>query len=518
MQSGSGGLQDALNQITALSYGEAGCPSCSGVDQLNSVTDAKSQQTSFSYDQLGRLVTATDPLGLATTYSYGATKNPTTKTAPDTTSISYTYDALQRLTQKTYPDATTATYGYDNRGNLTSAANASVSYIYVYDAANRLTSATDSRGFTIDYQYDAAGNRTSMTLQPGTPDEQVIGYTYDNVNRLSGMTSPAGAFSLGYDLLNRRTSLGYPNGVSAGYSYDPNSGWLNGIDYQNLGVGVAYPQFDAVGNRLARSEDGTTTSYGYDATYQLTQAKTGALEENFTYDAVGNRESGPTVKDTPAAAYAHDAANRMTQGRKFDYAYDARGNQTHRYLNATHTDYWQYTWDAENQLTQAQLVTDGVTLRTLNFKYDPFGRRIEKQVVDTLSTTTTRYIHDREDIVLQLVDDGTTSVMSRYVHGPGTDEPLALVKNGQSYYYHADGQGSVLALSDSSNSIIQRYKYDSFGALTAIQDTEFGNAYTYTGREWDREMGLYYYRARYYDPMEGRFISKDPIGFAGGGM
>ena len=89
VQSGSGGLQDALNQITALSYGEAGCPSCSGVDQLNSVTDAKSQQTSFSYDQLGRLVTATDPLGLATTYSYGATKNPTTKTAPDTTSISW---------------------------------------------------------------------------------------------------------------------------------------------------------------------------------------------------------------------------------------------------------------------------------------------------------------------------------------------------------------------------------------------------------------------------------------------
>jgi len=173
----------------------------------------------------------------------------------------------------------------------------------------------------------------------------------------------------------------------------------------------------------------------------------------------------------------------MLQGRKFGYEYDNRGNRTRTYLSADQSKRWEFDWDGENKLTQAKLINGTVTLRTLNFKYDPFGRRIEKQVVDTLSTTTTRYIHDREDIVLQLVDDGTTSVMSRYVHGPGIDEPLALVKNGQSYYYHADGQGSVLALSDSSNSIIQRYKYDSFGALTAIQDTEFGNAYTYTGRE-----------------------------------
>jgi len=74
--------------------------------------------------------------------------------------------------------------------------------------------------------------------------------------------------------------------------------------------------------------------------------------------------------------------------------------------------------------------------------------------------------------------------------------------------------GSVVAITDAGNNVVQSYDYDSFGM--AQPSTVFANCYTYTGREWDKETGLYYYRARYYDPMEGRFISKDPIGFRGG--
>lgn len=510
-------IQDALSHLTAFSYGEAGCPSCSGVDELNSVTDAKGQQTTYSYDQIGRLLTETDPLGQTVTYGYGATRNPTSITAADATSVSYTYDALQRLTQKTYPDASTATYGYDARGNLVSAANAAVSYTLGYDAANRLTSVTDSRGYQIAYQYDAAGNRTSMTLQPGTPQEQTFTYGYDAGNRPTSIASPAGTFGFGYDVLNRRTSLSYPNGVNAGYSYQPDAGWLAGIDYPELTLAIAYPQYDKVGNRTARSEDGTTTDYAYDATYQLTQAKTGVLEENFTYDAVGNRESGPTVKDTPAASYDHDAANRMTHGRKYDYAYDARGNQTDRFLNAAHSKYWHFTWDAENHLTGAELINGTTTLRTLSFKYGPFGRRVEKQVSQVGATVTTRYVYDREDIVLQIEDDGTTTTTTTYVHGPGIDEPLAQVVGGQSYYYHADGLGSIVAISDSAQNLVARYSYDAFGMVSSTAP-EFVNSYAYTGREWDREIGLYYYRARYFDPMEGRFVGTDPLHFFGGGV
>jgi len=105
--------------------------------------------------------------------------------------------------------------------------------------------------------------------------------------------------------------------------------------------------------------------------------------------------------------------------------------------------------------------------------------------------------------------------MKKYVHGPGLDEPLAVDKGGVLYYYHADGLGSVVALTSSTEATVEGYTYETFGKFQ-----RFGNAvmntYGFTGREYDAETGLYYYRARYYDPDTGRFISKDPIGFAGG--
>ncbi|MBI1911044.1 MAG: RHS repeat-associated core domain-containing protein [Deltaproteobacteria bacterium] len=117
--------------------------------------------------------------------------------------------------------------------------------------------------------------------------------------------------------------------------------------------------------------------------------------------------------------------------------------------------------------------------------------------------------------VLDKTQNGTTTTTTTsYVHGPGIDEPLSLSRDGQTYYYHADGLGSITSITDANQAAVNRYAYDSFGALKKSETIR--NAYTYTGREYDIETGLYFYRARYYDPEAGRFVSKDPIGFAGG--
>jgi len=161
---------------------------------------------------------------------------------------------------------------------------------------------------------------------------------------------------------------------------------------------------------------------------------------------------------------------------------------------------------------------------TLTFTYDPFNRRIEKECVTTnrrrTTTTTTQYVYDGEDIVLQketvAYDSGRAfTTKTSFIHGPGIDEPLAMIEGRDTYYYHADGLGSIVAMTDDSLNIVQHYSYDSFGTPT-LSDPDFIQPYTYTGREWDDETGLYFYRARYYNPSAGRFISKDPIGFNGG--
>ena len=157
----------------------------------------------------------------------------------------------------------------------------------------------------------------------------------------------------------------------------------------------------------------------------------------------------------------------------------------------------------------------------MTFKYDPLGRRIEKQIVNSFNgdtiTKTVNYIYDAEDIVLQIEevthDSTTTTTETRFIHGPGIDEPLAFARDGQSYFYHADGLGSIVAITDSTQAIAQKYSYESFGLPTP--QTTLQQPYLFTSREWDAEIGLYFYRARYYDPMEGRFISEDPIGIVG---
>ncbi len=203
----------------------------------------------------------------------------------------------------------------------------------------------------------------------------------------------------------------------------------------------------------------------------------------------------------------------MTQGRNPGYEYDDLGNQTRRVMDDG-TE-WRYAWTGENQLIEAELFDGGAPLRTVTFKYDPFGRRIEKKSIEGGVTTTHSYVYDGEDILFETVSDGTTTTTTHYVHGPGIDEPLALVRSGQNYFYHADGLGSIVALSDSTGTIVQRYSYEAFGTLTASNPT-FENPYTYAGREYDKEIGLLHERNRYADLMEGRYISKDPIGFAGG--
>ncbi len=231
----------------------------------------------------------------------------------------------------------------------------------------------------------------------------------------------------------------------------------------------------------------------------------GVLEdEAYSYDGVGNR-----LTDIQQRSYTYNSANELLNygqvAAGFSLRYDANGNLTQKVNNAT-GETTTYTYDSENRLVQliapnAQLVT---------YKYDPFGRRIEKSVNGTI----TRYVYDREDILFEL--DASSNIITEFVHGPGIDEPIAMIRNNQTYYYHADGLGSVIAITDSYGRVVQRYEYDSFGNITYQQDPNFKQPYTYTGREYDEESGLYYYRARYYDAKVGRFITQDPIGFAGG--
>jgi RHS repeat-associated protein len=144
-----------------------------------------------------------------------------------------------------------------------------------------------------------------------------------------------------------------------------------------------------------------------------------------------------------------------------------------------------------------------------SFSYDPFGRRILR----TAQNKTRVFAYDGDNIVEELKETGSPAI--RYTQGLGIDEPLATTASGVTTYYHADGLGSITSLSNASGTVVNSYEYDSFGRLTSRNET-VSNTIGYTAREDDGQTGLYYYRARYYDPASGRFLTEDPIGFAEG--
>lgn len=220
--------------------------------------------------------------------------------------------------------------------------------------------------------------------------------------------------------------------------------------------------------------------------------------ESYTYDPVGNRLSSLGV-----SPYSYNASNQLTSTPSTTYTYDSNGNTL---TSVTGSNTTQYFWDFENRLKSVTLPGSG---GTVTFKYDPFGRRIYK----SSSSGTSIYAYDSDNLIEETNSSG--AVVARYEPTQNTDEPLAMLRSGATSYFHADGLGSITSLSSSAGSIANTYTYDSFGKLTASTGS-LVNPFRYTARESDTETGLYYYRARYYDPQGGRFLSEDPITFRGG--
>ncbi|MGA1870687.1 MAG: RHS repeat-associated core domain-containing protein [bacterium] len=486
---------DPQNGETAVGYDEKG--------NLISLTNAKGYTTYFSYDSIDRNLSITNPSNEQELYSYDNVGNLIKKTLYNGDEIIYEYDSLDRLMRKTFSNGEITTYNHDLIGNITTITNPYSHLSFDYDNNNRLITAyTGATVYqpdtTISYTYDANGNRISMT----DPLGDAINYSYDTRNSLSTLTTSTNqVYSFAYDEKNQRTAKTLPNDLTSLYSYNLN-GNLTALNH-NLDIttisNFSY-LYDALQNRTKLSDLHGDHDYAYDQLYQLLQATHPQIStETFTYDPIGNR-----LSSSSSSEWSYDVGNRLLDDGLFTYHY-INGCLTQK-INKSNDEVTTYTYNTENQLT-------GITTpsSTIFYYYDGLGRRICKEV----NGVKTSYIYDSEDVLYTL--DSTFTMGNYYTHGPGIDEPLQVRIGGTTYYYLSDGLGSITQIADSLGNIQQEYTYDSFGNIVN-QAGILNNPYTYTGREFDSESGLYYYRARYYDPEIGRFLTQDPLGFAGGDM
>lgn len=471
--------------------------------QLTSFTDTNGLTTNFSYDPLGRLTIRADTLGRQRIYGWDRADRLISLRNERGQTITNTYDASGRLTARTGPSGSES-FGYDLAGRMLFAQDADSRFELTYDNEGRiLTQRTVDLGsqtaVTLTSSYDAAGRRVGMSDSSGGS----IVWSYDAAGELIGVTTPGGG-QIGLSSMGGRPStLTCPSGVVQRYSYGPHIGPSN--IHVETGAGATIEDLSYVrsasGRVSSRTDSSGTYNFSYDAAGRLLLAGTAALPESYTYDGANRRLSSHR-----SASHTYDLGSRLIADATYTYVHDMTRNRTSR-RQTLGGQTLTYSYDAQNQLTA--ITGPGVNVA---YRYDALGRVIEKRVG---GTPVRRYIWDGANVVMTFT--GANVLEARYVHGLDLDRPLALEAGGQTYCFHADELGSVFALTNAAGTAVNRYAYDAYGNMTTRVEG-VPNLFTFVGREWDPDAGLYQMRTRFYDPNTGTFLQADSFGFLGGNV
>ncbi len=442
-----------------------------GLEQT--VKDAKGNLTTLVYDGLDRLSetefpsktsTGSSDTGDVEQYTYDYDDDRLTLVTRDSETIQYVPDHLNRVIEKIAPGEQSVYYGYNLLGERLFAnfnSNTGEGVSDVYDGFGDLTSeSVNMSGVAraMSYQYDADGDRTTVRY----PDGAYVTYTYDGLNRL-------------YQVLETGTT------VLAVYSYSA-AGLLDQIT-RGSGVATTTLGYDGIerlsslSHTIATAADNVSFSYQYNPDDQIVS------------DSISNSAYYPLM-DTAVSSYSANGLNQYSAVAGTQYGYDGRGNLTSA-GSAT------YSYDVENRL-----LTSGSTSLT----YDPLGR--------LYSTPTTTFIYDGDRIVEEF---NGSDIAQRYVYeGSDGDDPIVwyegsgTVAASDRHYLLADEEGSVITVTDSNGNELAVNQYDSYGLGGSLNESRF----QFTGQAYVPAVGLYYYKARMYNPTLGRFMQTDPIGYA----
>jgi RHS repeat-associated protein len=559
-------VTDALGHVTQYAYDPD--------NNRTTFTNAKAKATSYAYDDLNRLSTVTDPLGFATLYTYDSVGNVTAVKDAKGKTNQFAYDALNRLITISYADGNSVAYSYDLDGNRTTMVDSHGTTAYAHDDLDRLTSVSFPGGGTVAYGHDAVGNRSALTYADGKVVNyaydagnrlisvtdwlgRLTGYSYDAASNLLSIAYPSspeilpfspagippvitlsskrevsldqadGVLAKGihprspklppHDLARTPPRIAHPNQQSIIYTYDA-ANRLTSVENLTQGAvpGLITYTLDAAGNRIQENVNGTATAFGYDPLSELISVRAAsgptmqpyntigapvagpspAAITSFAYDAVGNRLSEASPAGT--VTYSYDAADRMLSAGSATFSYDNNGNQTTKTSGRLT---WAYSYDAANRLIKAL----GYGMNS-TFGYDGDGNRISQ----TNGAGAYNYTNDVGTALPVVLNEQGPDGNITYAYGLGLIEEYSPSFN---YFYHYDGLGSVIGMTDGSGKLQAAYTYDPWGNALSTGADAVGtkNKFRFTGQALDPGTGLYFLRARYYDTAIGRFSGKDPL-------
>lgn len=550
---------------TAFEYDELG--------RAIQITDPLGNIYLGTYDSRGNLVSATDALGRATQYAYDSLDRLIQVTRAGNTTTTYTYDGNNNVTRIKDPGGVATVYAYDALNRLQSIASPDTGTAQsTYDLAGRLVQRTDARGVVTDYEYDPLG-RLIATHFPDPIDDVVLRYdettAANGKGRLTSMSDRSGDTQLSYDPLGRLTSLTatrlgityvtsyeyspsgstekttYPSGLEVDYAYDAR-GFVSSVSVVTSGTAqpvAANITYDALGNRLSTSlANGLTEVRKYDLNDRITEIDVPAIHHlEYSYDSVGNVLSIQDLVDPGKnQSFSYDDLDRVVAASgvwgNITYAYDASGNRIQRIHGSENLSYaydanrldsitgttaldyvfdaagntisdgtFDYTYSQNGRLSQVSQNGGEVARYTFN----GFGQRVIKEVDGAV---TVFHYDNQKRLIEETAADGTS--IRAYVYLLG-DIPLALIEDGNVYFYHPDRLGTPRKVTDSSGTEVWSADLMPFGAELAASGS-ITQPLRFPGQYADPETGLYYNYHREYDPRIGRYLEPDPLGLEAG--
>ncbi len=393
---------------------------------------------------------------------------------------------------------------------------------------------------TVSYRYDADGLRGGVTY----PSTKTVAMAWTSRFQLQSVSTdgPPPLAIYTYDKAGRNTATAHENGIVESKSYNAAGELLSNLHLLGTSTvdGHNYT-LDSTGRRTGETfSDGTTPtrSYGYDAASQVISADYGSsLTDAYAYDAMGNRTTASVASlGGTTTNYTTNNANQYTTITGLTpISHDANGNLLQQ-NNVT------YTWDSENRLLSVTPNTPSLGDKSLVHTYDGQHRRVTRAIRQWTTsgwqnTETTQFVYDGWNVVEEYALNPVNSVLSRTLtwgqdlggaknlQGAGGVGGLLLTEEisgttTTAYHFHYDGNGNVTQITDLSGATAASYRYDAFGnTLVATGTYATQNRYRFSTKPLDGEVTnapLYYYGYRYYDPVTGRWPSRDPIEEEGG--
>ena len=501
---------DSWGRITGIGFVDGGKEGYeyTPAGQVSRTIDGNGNAVQYRYNSLGKVSERIDQLGDTETFRYDEEGNLSLHIDRDGRQLQRACNVFGQPVYEKASDAegkhtNISTWHYDSLGRVTRAVCDGKSYEYIYDAYGNLKEKRSNGKRLVSYTHDRAGQITEIRDPAGVSTR----YEYDILGRRSRIFNDDGLeVRYGYDALNRIRHIRYGNGVETAYTYDGdgNIRTLETKAGENVLLSFAY-QYDGNGNRTAKTGTqaalgGITTgnnaldlSYAYDVRGQLLEERRNGASVCYAYDKAGNR-----IRKTDAQGeirYLYNEKNQLVEEEspadRKQFSYDCQGGIIEE-KNAAGIR--RFSYNSRRQQTRLETETGNVQEN----RYDAEGLRFE--LLENGRRTSFVY-HDGE----LLQEEGREEQGTSYHLGAGME---AFRRGQELSYYHRDEQLSTALVTDGHGDVLNSYQYDAFG-IPLDTTEQLNNRIRYTGQQYDDVTGQYYLRARYYNPVAGRFMQED---------